>query len=226
MVEALTGQLAFGAGVASGTSSGSFVAAAGSEIAFVSGTQIWASGARASGAGAVALRNLSGSVGGSLQVTGSDVTAERLNLGNLGVLTGPGTLTLTGTGSQWTGGTMTGGGTTRIAAGATLTLAGNQRKFLGNRTLDNLGTLVEASTGDRLELDGAAVLNNAGLVDIQADATWRHFNGAAGTLALNNNGTLRKSAGLGDFNVLNASYSGGGLVEVLAGRLLVNGVAR
>jgi hypothetical protein len=219
-VDVQTGTLAFGGGT--GSSSGQFKAAAGSEVVFVAGTQTLTDGATASGAGALAVRNLNGSTGGTLQVSGA-VQVERLKLGYLGTLTGTGTLTITGTGSEWTAGLMTGGGTTKIASGADLTLSGKDRKYLGNRTIDNLGTLIEASTGDLVDFEGAAVLNNAGVFDIRSDIAWQNYTGASGSLTLNNSGTLKKSAGTGDFFFLNTGLNNSGTVDVQTGTLAFGG---
>ncbi|MBL8532286.1 MAG: Ig-like domain-containing protein, partial [Betaproteobacteria bacterium] len=217
LVHAKAGQLAFGGD--GGVSIGEFRADSGTDIAFLYGTQTWNDGAKATGAGTLSLRNLSGSLGGTLSVNGTTVTAERLNLGPLGTLTGTGLFTITGTGSRWTAGFMTGGGTTRIDTGADLTLAGGSRKFLGTRTLDVRGTLVEDSTGDLLDLEGAATLNVSGTFDIRGDTAWQHFTSAPGTLAIGNTGVIRKSAGAGTFEFLNSSLTNTGTVEVTAGTL-------
>ena len=157
--------------------------------------------------------------GGSLELIGDARIDGRLTLSG-GTLTGLGTLTITGTGSQWTGGTMTGGGTTRIAAGADLTVGGTQIKRLANRTITNEGTLIEGQTGGAfVDLDGAAVLNNAGLFDVQGDESWQNVFSPGGTLTINNTGTLRKSAGAGDFQFLSTALNNTGTVEVQAGRL-------
>ena len=224
LVDIVAGTLALaGAGSDSGTSSGTFAIAAGAELAFLAGTQTWVDGAHATGGGMVALRNLSSSTGGTLAVTGTSVTIQRIHLGTLGTLGGDGVLGILGTGSLWSAGTMTGGGTTRIAAGADFTVTGNQRKYLGARTIDNQGTLVEASSGDRVELDGAATLLNAGVFDIRSNGSWGTFTGVAGTLAFTNTGTLRKSLGLGDFAFTQTALTNTGVIEVLVGRILVNG---
>jgi hypothetical protein len=217
-VDVQTGTLAFGGGT--GSSSGQFKAVAGSEVVFVAGTQTLTDGATASGAGALAVRNLNGSTGGTLQVSGS-VQAERLNLGYLGTLSGTGTLTITGTGSQWTSGLMTGGGTTKIASGADLTVSGNDRKYLGNRTIQNEGSFIEASTGNLLDFEGTAVFDNVGVFDIRSDTAWQNFTGAAGSLTLNNSGTLKKSAGVGTFTLAVLAFSNKGSIEVKSGTLKI-----
>ncbi|MCC6534808.1 MAG: hypothetical protein IT531_19860, partial [Burkholderiales bacterium] len=67
------------------------------------------------------------------------------------------------------------------------------------------------------------VLNNSGSFDIRSDRTWRHFAGAAGSLTLNNSGTLKKSAGSGDFSFLSTVLNNTGTIAILTGRILVNG---
>jgi hypothetical protein len=219
-VDVQSGTLAFGG--SGGVSTGVFTTAAGTEVAFLSGTQTWSDGVQATGDGAIAVRNLNSGTGGTLNVDGG-VEVARFDLGYLGTLTGTGTLTITGTGSQWTGGTMTGGGTTEIAAGGDLTVAGNLRKHLGDRTIVNEGTLIEASTGDLVDLDGAAILNNIGIFDIQSDTAWKNYAGAAGTLTLNNSGTITKSAGTGTFTFANTTFNNTGVVTVTSGVLDIAG---
>lgn len=169
------------------------------------------------------LRNFNGSIGATLAVTGANVAVQRIHLGTLGILGGDGTLTILGTGSLWSAGTMSGGGTTRIAAGADFTVTGSQRKYLGARALDNQGTLIEATSGDRVEFDGAATLSNGGTFEIRSNGTWGTFTGVSGSLALTNTGTLRKMLGLGDFALTQTTLTNTGVVDVLVGRILVNG---
>src|SRR5262249_9805532 len=123
-----------------------------------------------------------------------------------------------------TGGLMTGGGTTKIAAGADLTVSGGNRKYLANRTIQNEGTLIEATTStDIVELDGTAVLNNVGVFDIRNDRIWENFSAPAGTLTINNTGTLKKTAGTGAFTFDNTSFNNSGAVQVQTGTVTFDG---
>jgi hypothetical protein len=75
-----------------------------------------------------------------------------------------------------------------------------------------------------VDLDGTAILIVNGLFDIYNDRYWDHANGAVGTLTVTNNGTVRKSAGAGDFRFFDTTFNNPGTVTVLTGRILVNGV--
>jgi hypothetical protein len=238
-VEAQVGTLTFGGDNA--THSGSWAVASGATLRFIAGTQTMAAGSSMSGAGQIQVSGgtvdlqagsyavdflvdqYNGAIQGTLAVN-LDMSMARLTLANGGTLTGTGTVTITGTGSEWTGGTMTGGGTTAIAAGAELKVSGNNRKYLGNRTITNNGTLIEASTGDLVDFDGTVVLNNAGTFDVRGNQAWYDYAGSTGSLTLNNSGTLKKSAGTGDFRFFDTTFNNSGTVTVLTGRILVNGV--
>ena len=163
-------------------------------------------------------------VGGTLFANGTLNVATYRQTATNAWLSGTGTLIITGTGSQWTSGMMTGGGTTRVAAGAELTIGGSAGKNLGSRTIVNDGSLIESSTSGILEFDGAVVLENNGLLEIRTDTRWDHATGPAGSLTLINSGSIRKTGGSGDFEFRDATISGSGAVEVLSGRILVNGV--
>ena len=139
-------------------------------------------------------------------------------------LSGTGTLVITGTGSQWTSGSMTGGGTTRIAAGAELTIGASAGKNLGSRTIVNDGSLIESSTSNIVELDGAVVLQNNGLLEIRTDTRWTTSRARLRSSTLINSGSIRKTGGTGDFEFRDTTISGSGTVEVQSGRILVNGV--
>ena len=161
--------------------------------------------------------------GGTLTSGGTLKVASLVQSGANSVLTGAGTVTISGTGSQWSGGLMTGGGTTGIAAGADLTVAGGSRKFLGNRTIANQGTLIEASTANVVDFDGTAVVNNAAAFDIRSNQTWENFTGPSGTLTINNSGTLKKTAGTGAFTFSDTELTNGGTISVTSGTLNIGG---
>ena len=72
-----------------------------------------------------------------------------------------------------------------------------------------------------MEFEGAVVLNNVGVFDLQGNSTWQNYYGTAGTLTLNNSGTLKKSAGEGQFKILNVNFTNTGSIDVLTGTLLL-----
>ncbi|MCC7082795.1 MAG: phosphatase PAP2 family protein, partial [Burkholderiales bacterium] len=162
--------------------------------------------------------------GGTLTLLGDSELRASFQLKG-GTLAGTGTLTLTGTGSQWSGGLMTGGGTTRIAAGADLTITGGNRKYLAERTIRNEGLLIDANA-DFVELNGAAVLDNAGVFDIRSDASWQHFSGPGGSLTIDNSGTLQKTAGSGQFYFDDTTLANTGTVDAQSGTLAFGGAGR
>lgn len=154
---------------------------------------------------------------------GSNTSVGALQLGG-GNLSGAGTLTITGTGSSWTSGSMHGSGTTVISAASQLTLTGAAAKNLyhgssgsGGRTLDNQGTTTWQDAGNLLLGDGAQILNRAGAVfAVQNDATLGYAGfGNGGTFA--NTGSFVKSSATGTTTISNLTFANQGLVEVQNG---------
>ena len=168
---------------------------------------------------------------GTLTAGTGDVTVQGRFSQSGGTLDGTGVLTLSGASNTWTGGEMTGGGTTKIAEGATLTIGGTNggRVYLGDRTIRNEGKLVDAGDsrfGFVLELEGAAILVNVGTFDVRTNGGWLQTGGVSGALTVTNFGFLTKTGGAGDFNfgnVLSFTNEGDIFVPAGAGRLLVNG---
>ncbi len=100
--------------------------------------------------------------GGSLGLTdtGSDSHADGFDQSG-GTLTGAATLNLTNGGS-WGGGTMAGAGKTVVPAGKTLTLGSFTVSLSDARVLDNLGTMLLATTDRGISgFSTARVLNEA-----------------------------------------------------------------
>jgi hypothetical protein len=181
-VNVASGVLKLGGG---GTSSGAFNATTG-ELRFTGGTQTLTAGATLPGAGVARVD------GGTLNVsTASDLTAANMALDS-GTLGGTGTLTVSNS-LAWTAGTMAGPGTTSIASGATLAISGGTQKVLDGRTLTNNGT-VTWSDGGNIDAGNSATINNNGTWDMQNNQSLFTNFGTASTF--NNNGFLRKLAGL------------------------------
>ena len=116
--------------------------------------------------------------------------------------------------------------TTKIAAGADLTIAGANRKFLVNRTIQNEGLLIEGTTNvEIVELDGTAVLNNAGVPSTSRnDRIWEKFSAPAGTLTISEHQHAeedrwhRKA-----FTLDNTRFNNSGAVEIQTGTLTFDG---
>jgi hypothetical protein len=138
-----------------------------------------------------------------------------------GTLGGAATVLLTGSAansSSWSGGSMAGPGTTRIASGASLTIIGSSARLLANgRSLENLGTVTW--TGGVLHtVDGSRpriVVGPGGLLDMSGDV---HVLSSTASLHILNGGVLRKSAGGLTGSIL-AKTSNDGVVEALSGNL-------
>ena len=133
-----------------------------------------------------------------------------------GTLQGVGAVAINGA-FNWSGGTLAGAGTTIVAAGGTLSISGAGAKFLDTRTLVNNSAAGStwSGAGNITRVGGAdGIFNNAGLLDIQGDASFTHG-------AFNNSGTLVKSAGAGltQFNAATGSFTNTGTVNANTGTL-------
>ncbi|MBL8471596.1 MAG: hypothetical protein JNM98_07355, partial [Rhodocyclaceae bacterium] len=121
-----------------------------------------------------------------------------------GTLGGTGTLTLTGAGSSWTGGTWSGGGTVHLNGGTDLVLSGTD--VFNGHTLDvaAAATVTFGGTG-QLNSGGVNTIVNAGTVNF----TGSGFSAAGGSLTFTNTATLNNlSAGTFTLNSTNLINSG------------------
>src|SRR5258706_5929233 len=64
-----------------------------------------------------------------------------------------------------------------------------------NSTLQNEGTLIDAGTGGRIEIDGTAVLNTVGLFDLRDNLLWDNVINPVRSPTFKNSAMLRKSVG-------------------------------
>ncbi|HVY69332.1 MAG TPA: hypothetical protein VHH73_05355, partial [Verrucomicrobiae bacterium] len=191
-----------------GASSGSFQVDPSITVVFGAGSPSLESGASFTGSGL-------GVVDGANLTLNGNSSADNFKLLS-GSLTGTGTLTANSS-FNWTGGIMSGPGTLKIAAPATLALAGSSAMRLANGwNLQNLGTVTWSGAGNLEGQNGGNIQNN-GLFDVQVDASFAYV---SGTLpAFVNGGTLKKSGAGGD-TPMGFSYSGSGAVQVLSGHIL------
>jgi len=154
------------------------------------------------------------SLGGASQINNLDLS---------GTLTGGGAVTITGL-VNWTNGYMSGSGSTGIAAGAVLQIGGAADKVL-QRTLNNSGTVTW--TAGRIWGNNGAAFNNlaGGVFEAQSEAQFFYNScyGCGSAPVINNAGTIRKTATAGGSTELNIYVSNSALMNVLAGRLAVNG---
>ncbi len=189
-----------------GTSSGTFVVAAGTTIEFPTGAHTLSAGTTIGGAGCPRI------TGGVLTVSGA-VTAQNFELAS-GTLNGSGTLTTTGT-FKWTGGTMSGSGSTTIAAGATLLMSSASYLSFDTRTISNQGSATWSGSGNILASAGA-VFNNAGTFLAQSDQMLL-INGVS-TATFTNSGSFTKAGTTGTTEVRWA-FNNTGITDVETGTL-------
>ncbi|MBI5107576.1 MAG: hypothetical protein HZA62_02410 [Rhodocyclales bacterium] len=193
----------------------------------VSGLTTLGGGLIVSGIGSAALNGaVSGAASGQLNLSGGTLSIAAASTiatyqQSGGVLAGSGTLTISGVGSTWTGGTVSigGAGGLTVGAGQTLALSGAINKALDGGKLTNAGTMTVSGTGNVL-LNNGSLLTNNGVFDIQSDAGVQYTVGGMPTLS--NTGTLRKSAGagvtvIGLTNPIN--FSNAGVLDAQSGTL-------
>jgi RHS repeat-associated protein len=233
-VEVLGGALRLqGRGAA--TSPGVFQVSSGAflEFALLGGSETLTPASSVSGAGNVSFVNGTVSINGAYAVSGLttfngafaeadfNVDVSILNLQfNAGSLAGTGTVTVTGT-LNWTGGSMRGAGSSRIAAGASLDVSGaGQKDLLDSRRLTNDGTITWSGTGP-LTTGGnsTAVLTNNGLFEVRVAA-----NLANNDIPFVNNGILRIAAAASGTTRFTFDLGNAGTVEVLGGTLRLVGI--
>ena len=158
--------------------------------------------------------------GGTLTLNANaTVTSFAFDQGTLG---GSGTLTVTGS-MTWATGTMTGTGTTRVAPGATLTLAGTsgsrslpqQRQFV----LEGTGTWA-GTTAFSNDNAGSAFVNR-GTLDLSASVPGGSAIFFGGRFVNDTGGVLRRS-GAGE-SVFQSFFDNNGTVELVGGGLALQG---
>jgi uncharacterized repeat protein (TIGR01451 family) len=199
--------------LADGTSSGAFAIAAGSALVVDSDAYTFASGTTVTGAGSVQLS------GGTLNVTGNVSLPTLIQSG--GTLDGSGVLTLTGAGSDFSGGVMQGGGTTVVANAATLALSGFSAKSLDNRTLSvAAGGTVNLTGGSAINLANNANVANGGTFNLLGNHTFSETV-LAGDFV--NTGTVTKSGSTGPVTFGGVNFTNnGGTVDLQSGTVAVN----
>ncbi len=227
-----SGTLTFQGG---GTATGSFTVAAGATLVFVgSDTFAFNAGSSVSGAGNVvynygsntAFTVIDTDVSGTVTIASGivdfegDVTIGALDLTG-GILTGAGTVTVTGL-TTWVGGTMSGSGTTIAQGGLQL---GNDDSYYRQQNLDGR-TLVNASTASFLGYDylyqyeDSTFDNLTGAtLEFQLTGSW---SSGDGTGRLLNAGTVQVATGSGTATI-GVILDNSGTVAVNAGTLILSG---
>ena len=163
--------------------------------------------------------------GGNLNISGGTASFNAaatfqgiLNLSG-GALSGTSALTINddaSSGSQWTGGAMTGTGSTVIGSGSPLTISGATTKIFRQRTLTTGG--VTTWSGGGIQGQDGGTFNNNGTFDVQTDLTWFSQFGGAPTI-LNNAGTITRTVGTGTAGLDAVIVNGAGPINVNTGTL-------
>ncbi|HEU5123392.1 MAG TPA: carboxypeptidase regulatory-like domain-containing protein [Verrucomicrobiae bacterium] len=176
-----------------------------------SGTGVFADGARVAPLSNVTLGSTSYS---QLDFSsGSEIVIGTLN--TAGLLRGSDTVTVTNA-MTWTDGTLDGSGVTRVATNATLSISGNDYKYLTQRTLRNEGVATWSGTAG-MTIGSGALLDNVGELEIQTDINVVNSVGGWPTVStVNNSGTIRKSSGTGMFS-LNTTFNNDGVLSIESG---------
>jgi large repetitive protein len=155
------------------------------------GTVQWASGTNTVNGGLTTNLTVSG---GTLTINGATRTIPILTMQG-GILNGTAPINLTGAAMNWSGGTIGGGAALNIPAGTTITINAGV-PFFDGRPITNAGTINIALTYYFYMLNNA-VLTNSGTIDVQGDGGM-YLNSVAGTTAVINSGTIKKSGGTGN----------------------------
>ncbi|HEX8172891.1 MAG TPA: hypothetical protein VF824_20320 [Thermoanaerobaculia bacterium] len=154
---------------------------------------------------------------GSLRISGAtvnanaNVTAPKLLL-TAGSLAGSGAVSVDG--GTWSGGDLDGSATFTVNGGKTFDLESNLTTKMLRRPFTNNGTLRVITSATTVTLDGATLTNN-GTMDLQQpiDFAWT---GAAGSLVVNNGGTMQQS-GINSGTFLHAPFNNNGTVTISNG---------
>jgi hypothetical protein len=135
-----------------------------------------------------------------------------------GTVDGNGVLSMTGSGSSWSGGTLKPGSGGFTNSG-TLTLSTHGTDYLDAGTLTNTGTINQSGSG-KLLIQAQATLNNAGTYDFTTDSIIQQAGTTPDTFI--NSGTLEKTGGTGT-STIGSTLNNTGTVKVLSGTLDVSG---
>jgi hypothetical protein len=131
--------------------------------------------------------------GGTLTINGATRTIPILTMQG-GILNGTAPINLTGAAMNWSGGTIGGSSALSIPAGTTITINAGV-PFFDGRPVTNAGT-ISIGTFYYFYMLNNAVLTNSGTIDLQGDGGI-YLNSVAGTTAVINSGTIKKSGGTG-----------------------------
>ncbi len=193
-VEVNSGTLRFERGSTNNSSKGDFITASGCTLVF-SERSFMMKGAEFQGSGTVEVTDATMEIKeDGLEVDdGVTLTINDTNA----LLEGDGPTIINGTLDWWQGVLN---GTGALIINNTLKLSGSHFKVLNGRTLTNNGTTLVTGTGSLRFQENAVFENNSGAVfEFQSPATMVHVAPSGGTI--NNNGTIRTQANIGEATV-------------------------
>lgn len=196
-----------------GTSTGLYHSIAPGALRFTAGTHTLGSGAEIRGLGEVKVTggvlNATAAVPCFVQLAGGTVQGS----GDFGEFQFR-------AGSQWTSGYV--GGHSRILAGATLAVSGDDvsmRQINGSARLDIDGRLLWLGPGSiKLYSACQVAVNASGTLELAGDGTVFTF--YFGGHLVSSVGTIRRSSSAGDATLGNAAYSNSGRIDTQSGRLI------
>jgi hypothetical protein len=191
----------------SGSDTGTYNISTGATLTIASGVRTLQTGAAITGAGAFVQSS------GTLTAAGSASAVNYQFAG--GTLNGAGELNITGL-FTWTGGTMSGTGTTRVAPSGTYSLEGGQTRGLSEtRQFVTAGDGTWSDAGS-LSLSSGAVWENRGTLALTGTGTL-----SGGTLNNTVAGTVNRS-GTGTLPISN-TFNNAGTVNIVSSTLQLSG---
>ncbi|HVU35716.1 MAG TPA: PEP-CTERM sorting domain-containing protein [Opitutaceae bacterium] len=214
-------------------SNGTFNFASGDDIVDNGGTYKVSGGNVTFAAGNPTLPTLT-LTGGSLAFTSGGATSTSLTVtgGTLGAGTyqtnaltqtggslGSSALTVTGSGSVWSGGDMDGSGSVNIQNGAALEISGNVTHDFNHHAITNSGNLTW-SGGTLQTGNSGSITNNGTFIDTASNTIEDAFGGAHG---FNNGGNYNKNGG--GTTTMGLEFTNSGNVTVNLGTLKLTGAA-
>jgi uncharacterized repeat protein (TIGR03803 family) len=160
--------------------------------------------------------NVDGTWGGTINVTSPLSVTGNLSLAS-GSFGGSGTVTIAGTGSQWTGGQIVVGSGGFVNAGTlNADTTTGSLVLTGAGTLTNIGRITEAGTHS-LALESGATLDNAAGATLDFTNNGGVSQSGGGTLM--NEGTLEKTGGTSTSTIASSFINNSGAITVQTGIL-------
>jgi hypothetical protein len=138
-------------------------------------------------------------------------TVQTFALIGTGVISGAGSLNISGELDWYSGGWIQTTGTTDIKPGGKAYI--NSQAFLANGTFKNEGSTVVQGSSNSILMYGNSLINNSGTFDIQND---ENISGTSQTFI--NTGTFKKSAGTGT-SKLSLNFQQTGTIQAASGTL-------